>query len=221
MRALLSFLLLLASTIAMAQDRLEPTVQPTEDAPLCTKLYYQEIWRLITADNAEWGVVRCPSNMSESSLTYDATASALVYTQIDGILWDNVSSATTRRVEREGIVTIEHLTEHTDYKVPETKRATLPIPDSTAGKLRAIWTAAINSAEENDMAVLDGCSYVFFAEGKKAQAHGFKEDWVRVPRLTRLADALMLATKEGDANALQQLQGEIDELYLLFCSDSN
>lgn len=219
MRALLSSLLLLASTIAMAQDCLEPIVQPAEDAPLCTKLYDQEIWRLLNPDNAEWGVVRCPSNTTESSLTYDATTHALVYTQIDGILWDNISSATTRRVEREGQFAIKHLTESVDYKVPETKRATLPIPDSTAGKLKAIWAAAINGAEENDMSVLDGCSYKFFNEGEKAQAHGFKADWARVPRLARLADSLMLATKEGDANALQQLQGEIDELYLLFCGE--
>lgn len=94
-----------------------------------------------------------------------------------------------------------------------------PIPESTAGKLKAIWTVAINSAEENDMTVLDGCSYEFFANGKKAQTHGFKENRVRVPRLTALADSLMLLTKEGDANALQQLQGEIDELYMLFCGE--
>lgn len=216
MKKVLLTLFLLSGITLHAQDRLEPTVKYGEDAPLCIRFYQQELSRLLNPDNAAWGVIREPENMTESSLTYDAATSTLVYTEIDGILWSNVVNGTRERIEINGGIMYKDLDKPNEYKAPDTKTSTLPVSKEFANKLKALWIIATSTQVENDIIVLGGCIYKFFADGICAQANGKKSDWTRVPRLEKLAFNLMQAVRKQDSNSLLQLEKETDELYRMF-----
>ena len=195
---------------AQAQDRLEPV--RTNHTALCLRMYRQEYMRLLNVHNAKWGVFRRPSNMTESSLTYDERARTLVYTEIEGFLWGNVTKATTKRIEERNSVRIIDLEEPQNYQAPSTTTTLLPIPNHMAKNLKKLWDAAARNPEQVDWTTLDGCTWEFFVNGKRAKAHSFRKDWTRVPRLTQLVDNLMEAVSNKDTETLLQLEQETIEL---------
>lgn len=216
MRTLLFIFLFSAWGISHAQDRLEPFKQYNEDTALCLRLFRQELWSLLNPNDAQWGVIKSPSLMTESSLTYDAENNKLIYTEIDGILWGNVRNATTKRVDNGISISIINLKEVNNYTAPKTKTTSMPVSKSMIKKLNKLWLAAISKTAEFDLNVFDGTSYYLFADGKKAYTNGVKDDWVRVPRLQDLVDNLIKAVKEQDKKMLNSQKKEIDELYKLF-----
>ena len=105
MKTTILFLMALCLNVLgmQAQDCLEPNSQ-TRNKTLDLSFYDQELQRLLNPDDADWGVLRLPSLMTESSLTYDDKAHALIYTKIDGILWGNVRKATTEEPKRQNSI---------------------------------------------------------------------------------------------------------------------
>ena len=182
------------------------------------KFYEQELWRLLNPNNAEWGVLRDIELMTEASLTYDAANHSLVFTEIDGILWSDVCDATTKRIDKGNTRWYKDLKKvKKSYKAPGTKSTTLAIPDSIAEKLKALWIAAVSTPAKNDLNLLGGVAWTFFADRQKAEGKGGEiRDWVRVPRLCALASNLIKAVQEQDSDMLMQLEPEIDDLYELF-----
>ena len=220
-KLVLAVLLVLGANALQAQDCLEPIRESKEDSPLCLRFYGQETLRLLNPHHADWGVICLPSLSTESSLTYDAQSQALIYTRIDGILWSNVCDATTERIDERTENGFEYireidLDEIRDYHAPATKSRSLAIPNKMAKKLKRLWAVAIKGVKKNDMIVLDGCEWRFFADGKSARAHYIGNDWVRVPRLVKLVDDLMKVVQEDDASQLPSLEMEADEIYRLF-----
>ena len=217
MKRFLSILIIVTGIAVQAQDRLEPCRELTKDDGLCMTFYEQELWRLLNPKNAEWGVFRDIELMTEASLTYDAASHSLVFTEIDGILWSDVCDATTKRIDKGNTRWYKDLKKvKKSYKAPGTKSTTLAIPDSIAEKLKALWIAAVSTPEKNDLNCLGGTSWNFFVGEKRAVGHGEKEDWIRVPRLKKLAANLIKAVQEQDTKMLLQLEPEIDDLYELF-----
>ena len=219
---ILAFLFVLIGTVLQAQDRLEPVSNDTERTPLISRIYHQEMWRLLNRRNAKWGVFIRPSPLSqdgESSLTYDARSHALVYTKVEGRLWNNVHKAV--RVEKrvyEGNVVKEIIYSHEpqNYQEPSTKVCVLPIPNRMARNLKKLWVSAVKITEANDIMIFDGTDFVFFANGKKAAVTGCDSGWVRVPRLLSLEYNLEKAVKNKDFEALPALEQEAIELRKLF-----
>lgn len=204
-------------TALQAQDRLEPIIELTKDDVLCMRFYKQELWRLLNPKNAEWGVFRDIELMTEASLTYDAASHSLVFTEIDGILWGDVCDATTKAIDKGNTRWYKHLKRvKRSYKSPGTKSTALVIPDSIAKKIKTLWIAAVSTPTENDMNCLGGVTWEFFVGEKRAIGHGEKEDWIRVPRLKKLAANLIKAVQEQDINIVLQQEQEIDELCELF-----
>ena len=218
MKKLLSILLLAIGITAQAQDRLEPYRERTKEDGLTSVFYKQELWRLLNPNNAEWGVLRDIELMTEASLTYDAETHSLVFTEIDGILWGIVRDATSKRIEKGNHVWFKDRKKvKRSYKAPGTKSISLAIPDEMASKLKALWLAAVSTPAKNDLFLLGGVTFTYFADGKKAEGKGGKiRDWIRVPRLFALASNLIKAVQEQDSEMLMQLEPEIDELYELF-----
>ena len=218
MKKLLSILLLTIGITAQAQDRLEPYWECTKEDGLTIVFYKQELWRLLNPNNAEWGVLRDIELMTEASLTYDAETRSLVFTEIDGILWSIVRDATSKRIEKGNHVWFKDRKKvKRSYKAPGTKSISLAIPDEMAGKLKALWLAAVRTPAKNDLNLLGGVTWTFFADRQKAEGKGGEiRDWVRVPRLSALASNLIKAVQEQDSDMLLQLEPEIDELYELF-----
>lgn len=173
---------------------------------------------MLNPNNAEWGVLRDIELMTEASLTYDAETHSLVFTEIDGILWGIVRDATTKRIEKGNTVWFKDRKKvKRSYKAPGTKSISLAIPDEMAGKLKALWLAAVRTPSKNDLNLLGGVTWTFFADRQKAEGKGGEiRDWVRVPRLCALASNLIKAVQEQDSDMLLQLEPEIDELYELF-----
>ena len=218
MKGFIIALSLISATVLHAQDRLEPCRELTKDDGLCMKFYEQELWRLLNPNNAEWGVLRDIELMTEASLTYDAANHSLVFTEIDGILWSDVCDATTKRIDKGNTRWYKDLKKvKKSYKAPGTKSTTLAIPDSIAEKLKALWIAAVSTPAKNDLNLLGGVAWTFFADRQKAEGKGGEiRDWVRVPRLCALASNLIKAVQEQDSDMLMQLEPEIDDLYELF-----
>ena len=102
------------------------------------------------------------------------------------------------------------------YKAPDTKSISLVIPDSIAEKLKTLWTAAVSTPAENDLNILGGTTWTFFANGKKAKGKGRINDRGRVTRLSELAYNLIKTVKKQDANLILQQEQEIDELIAEF-----
>jgi len=224
----LLFLTLGASSL-QAQDCLEPVSQK-RNGVLCLSFYDQEIQRLLNPNNAEWGVIRKPSLMTESSLTYDAKAQALIYTKIDGILWGDVRDATTERrdttINVEGVGPVNYsrdidLTEVRDYHAPGTLTWSLSVSEKMIKKLKQLWDIAIDGAQKNDRMVLDGCPRIFFVGEKCAKAHYYEKEWPKIPRLVQLVEDMMTTVQEGDASQLASLEAEATELYQLFVKEKS
>ena len=226
MKQIILFLMALClNVLAMqAQDCLEP-ISKTRSKTLDLSFYDQELQRLLNPNNADWGVLRLPSLMTESSLTYDEKAHALIYTKIDGILWGAVRDATTEEVDT--IINVEgfgpthysryiDLTEVRDYHAPGTQTWSLPISKKMIKTLRQLWSIAIDGAQKNNMMVLDGCPRIFFVGEKRAKSHYFTKEWPKISRLVQLVDDMMKAVQEGDAAQLAPLETEAAELYQLF-----
>jgi hypothetical protein len=218
MRNVLFILFLSMGMAAMAQDRLEPIRELTKEDGLHMTFYEQELWRLLNPKNAEWGVFRDIELMTEASLTYDAETHSLVFTQIDGILWSIVRDAASKRIEKGNHVWFKDRKKvKRSYKAPGTKSVSLAIPDKMASKLKALWLAAVSTPAKNDLNLLGGVTWTFFADRQKAEGKGGEiRDWVRVPRLCALASNLIKAVQEQDSNMLMQLEPEIDELHRMF-----
>ena len=218
MKRLLCILLLLTGMTTHAQDRLEPYRERTKEDGVLMVFYEQELWRLLNPNNAEWGVLRDIELMTEASLTYDAETHSLVFTEIDGILWGIVRDATTKRIEKGNHVWFKDRKKvKRSYKAPGTKSISLAIPDGMASKLKSLWLAAASTPAKNDLNLLGGVTWTFFADRQKAEGKGGEiRDWVRVPRLSALASNLIKAVQEQDSDMLLQLEPEIDELYELF-----
>ena len=221
MRNALLILLLTLGMAATAQDRLEPVRKLTKEDGLCRTFYEQELWRLLNPKNAEWGVFRDIELMTEASLTYDEENHSLVFTQIDGILWGIVRDATTKIIDKGNTRWYKDLKRvKRSYKAPGTKSISLAIPDGMANKLKALWLAAASTPAKNDLNLLGGVTWTFFADRQKAEGKGGEiRDWVRVPRLCALASNLIKAVQEQDSEMLMQLEPEIDELYKLFLNE--
>ncbi|MBR6022748.1 MAG: hypothetical protein IK066_10090 [Kiritimatiellae bacterium] len=214
---IVALLCLLAGTAVHAQDRLEPARPYSADYPLSLRFYEQETWRLLHVRNAPWGVIRQPSFFSESSIVYDERTQALVLTAVEGTtLWRNVTQATEERIDKGHFIDIVPLDEPQNYHPPALNTTVLPISGTLARKLGRLWSTAVARTEENDMHVRDGCTWLFFADGKRAKAHSFGSGWTRVPRLVDLADALSKAVAAQDAEALLALEQEVDAIQCLF-----
>ena len=218
MKGFIIALSLISATVLHAQDRLEPYRERTEEDGLSRCVYEQELWRLLNPNNAEWGVLRDIELMTEASLTYDAETRALVFTEIDGILWGIVRDATTKRIEKGNHVWFKDRKKvKRSYKAPGTKSISLAIPDGMASKLKSLWLAAASTPAKNDLNILGGVTWTFFADRQKAKGKGGEiRDWVRVPRLCALASNLIEAVQEQDSNMLMQLEPEVDELIAEF-----
>ena len=218
MKGFIIALSLISATVLHAQDRLEPYRERTKEDGLSMVFYEQELWRLLNPNNAEWGVLRDIELMTEASLTYDAETHSLVFTEIDGILWGIVRDATSKRIEKGNTVWFKDRKKvKRSYKAPGTKSISLAIPDEMAGKLKALWLAAVSTPAKNDLNLLGGVTWTFFADRQKAEGKGGEiRDWVRVPRLCALASNLIKAVQEQDSNMLMQLEPEIDELHRMF-----
>ena len=218
MKGFIIALSLISATVLHAQDRLEPVRKLTKEDGLCRTFYEQELWRLLNPNNAEWGVLRDIELMTEASLTYNAETRSLVFTEIDGILWSIVHDATTKRIEKGNHVWFKDRKKvKRSYKAPGTKSISLAIPDGMASKLKALWLAAASTPAKNDLNLLGGVAWTFFADREKAEGKGGEiRDWVRVPRLCALASNLIKAVQEQDSNMLMQLEPEIDELHRMF-----
>lgn len=218
MKGFIIALSLISATVLHAQDRLEPYRELTKDDVLCMRFYKQELWRLLNPKNAEWGVFRDIELMTEASLTYDAASHSLVFTEIDGILWSDVCDATTKTIDKGNTRWYKHLKRvKRSYKSPGTKSTALVIPDSIAKKIKTLWITAVSTPAKNDLNLLGGVTWTFFADRQKAEGKGGEiRDWVRVPRLCALASNLIKAVQEQDRNMLMQLEPEIDELHRMF-----
>ncbi len=218
MKGFIIALSLISATVLHAQDRLEPYREHTEEDGLSRCVYEQELWRLLNPNNAEWGVLRDIELMTEASLTYDAETRSLVFTEIDGILWGIVRDATTKRIEKGNHVWFKDRKKvKRSYKAPGTKSISLAIPDGMASKLKSLWLAAASTPAKNDLNILGGVTWTFFADRQKAKGKGGEiRDWVRVPRLCALASNLIEAVQEQDSNMLMQLEPEVDELIAEF-----
>lgn len=220
MKRLFCILLLLTGMTSQAQDRLEPYRERTEEDGLSMVFYEQELWRLLNPNNAEWGVLRDIELMTEASLTYDAETQSLVFTEIDGILWSIVRDATSKRIEKGNHVWFKDRKKvKRSYKAPEIKSISLAIPDEVAGKLKALWLAAVSTPAKNDLNILGGVTWTYFANGQKAEGKGEVKGWVKVPRLCALANNLIKVVQKQDRAMLLQLEPEIDELYELFLNE--
>ena len=217
MKKALTIIFLFMGIVATAQDRLEPIRELTKEDGLCMRFYEQELWRLLNPQNAEWGVFRDIELMTEASLTYDAKAHSLVFTEIDGILWGIVRDATTKRIDKGNTRWYKDLKRvKRSYKAPGTKNTALVIPDNIAEKLKTLWIAAVSTPAKNDMNCFGGVTWNFFADGKRAKGNGEKEDWTRVPRLKKLAANLIEAVRKQDINLVLQQEQEIDNLIAEF-----
>ena len=221
MKGFIIALSLISATVLHAQDRLEPYRVRTKEDGLLMVFYEQELWRLLNPNNAECGVLHDFELKTEASLTYDAETHSLVFTEIDGILWGIVRDATTKRIEKGNTVWFKDRKKvKRSYKAPGTKSISLAIPDEMAGKLKALWLAAVSTPAKNDLNLLGGVTWTFFADRQKAEGKGGEiRDWVRVPRLSALASNLIKAVQEQDSEMLMQLEPEIDELYKLFLNE--
>ena len=218
---IVALLFVLAGTAVQAQDRLEPVRACTEDYPLTLRFYEQETWRLLHVRNANWGVICLPSFRAESSIVYDGDAQALVLTVVVGTtLWINVRQATQEWIDKGHFFETVAFDEPRNYQPPALKTTVLPISGTLARKLERLWTAAVAQTEENGMHVYDGCTWLFFANGKRGKAHAIKDGWTRVPRLVKLADGLGNAIVEQDEGALEALEQEVDLLQRLFEEES-
>lgn len=214
---IVALLSVLAGTAVHARDRLEPAVPYPADSPLSLRFYERETWRLLHVRNAPWGVIRLPSFFPESSIVYDERAQALVLTAVEGTtLWRNVTQATEERIDKGHSIEIVPLDEPRDYQAPAVKTTVLPVSGTLAKKLERLWTAAVDKTEENDALMRDGCTWLFFANGKRGKAHAIQDGWTRVPRLVDLADALAKAVAAQDAEALGALEQEVEGLHALF-----
>lgn len=214
---LVALLFVLAGTAVQAQDRLEPARGYPADYPLSLRFYEQETWRLLHVRNATWGVICLPSFFPESSIVYDERAQALVLTAVEGTtLWRNVTQATEERIDKGRFIDIVPLDEPRNYQTPSLKTTVLPVSGTLAQKLERLWNAILAQTEENGMHVCDGCTWLFFANGKRGKVHAIKDGWTRVPRLVKLADGLGKAIVEQDEGALEALEKEVDLLQRLF-----
>lgn len=209
-------LLVLAGAAAQAQDRLEPVTVQTDDHPfsLLVRFYEQETWRLLNPRNANWGVLCLPSFRSESSIVYDETAKALVYSVVEGTtLWRTLN----RAIEEEFPTGMGDFAAPKNYQVPAVKTAVLPISGRLAEKLERLWNTALAKTEENSIHGLDGCEWQFFADGKQATArYPFPDGWTRIPRLIRLLKDFEHAIVSQGHEALGPLEQEVDALQRLF-----
>lgn len=214
---IVALLLVFAGTVVQAQDRLEPARGYPADYPLFLRFYEQETWRLLHVRNATWGVICLPSFFPESSIVYDERAQALVLTAVEGTtLWRNVTQATVERIDKGRFIDIVPLDEPRNYQTPSLKTTVLPVSGTLAQKLERLWNAILAQTEKNGMHVCDGCTWLFFANGKRGKVHAIKDGWTRVPRLVKLADGLRKAIVEQDEGALEALEKEVDLLQRLF-----
>lgn len=157
--------------------------------------YNRELARLLVPTKAHFGVLRKPSLMCESSLTYDSVAHVLVYMLAEKSIWGATRKATIEWKEVDENTVQETRRDHPiSYEVPEVKVYTLPVTEEQAKQLRTIWDRAVQNAEEENknMMMLDGTTWLFFIDGKQAktQAHNHP--------MAKLVDELMKAVCDAD-----------------------
>ena len=145
-KSILIVLLAFVSLTMAAQEKLiridKETLEVRNSSPRLF-LFYNEMFRLLVARGAEFGVIVTPSNGLQSALSFDAQTKQLVYKQAESSIWK-----ATKVVD--------------DYKAPAVKTYTLPVTSKQAKKLKAIWTDAVGNAVESSDNMLDGIKWEFF-----------------------------------------------------------
>ena len=215
---------LLISMTALAQDALEPidsTSTIGKRTSSTTALYKQELQRLLVPQNAAFWMQLRPSFHPESSIAYDSTAHALIYTKVDKSIWNCVYNATnkTKKIRQNSYNRKDvPRKKPRHYHAPNVVTYTLVISDSVAQKLRSLWQGAVLGAKQNTSGwiIVDGTTWEFCIDGKHAKTKGFGQDLVRIPKLLNLMDFLIEATQKGNTESLLSKQENIDNLISLF-----
>ncbi|MBR5656407.1 MAG: hypothetical protein IKW98_06980 [Prevotella sp.] len=185
-KSILTVLLAFVSLTMVAQEKLiridKETLEVRNSSPRLW-LYYNEMFRLLVAKNAEFGVVITPSNGTQSALSYDAQAKQLVYKQAESSIWKATKNQDA-------------------YKAPGVKSYTLAVSAKQAKKLKAMWTDAVGNAVEKEDNMLDGIKWEFFIGKQGAKAR--TQDNAMVKLTEQLAKAVM----NGDAKLKDSLLAE-------------
>ena len=182
-KSILIVLLAFVSLTMAAQEKLiridKETLEVRNSSPRLF-LFYNEMFRLLVARGAEFGVIVTPSNGLQSALSLDAHAKQLVYKQAESSIWK-----ATKVVD--------------DYKAPAVKTYTLPVTSKQAKKLKAIWTDAVGNAVESSDNMLDGIKWEFFIGKQGAKARTMDAS------IVKFAEQLSKAVSTGNATLKDQL----------------
>lgn len=198
--SIIGVLLALAALSGLAKDRLirvddESTAHRKGNVSL--SFYDREIARLLVPEKAPFGVVRQPSLMCESSLTYDSVAHVLVYMVAKESIWGATRQATIEWKDSGNNSVEETQRNHPiKYEAPGVTVFTLPITGQQAQTLKKIWTNAVQNAveEDKDMLILDGTKWLFFVGSQRAKTQ------MHDHAMAKFVDELMRAVRDGDNN---------------------
>ena len=201
---IITALLAFATLSGLAQDKLvrvnkASAVVRKGDASL--SFYDKELARLLIPTKARFGVLRKPSLMRESSLTYDSVAHVLVYMLAEESIWGATRQATIEWKDAGNNSVRESKREHPiKYKVPGVEVYTLPVTEEQAKQLRNIWNRAVRNAEkENEDMILDGTTWLFFINGKQAKTKDYDNT------MAKFVDELMKVVRDADFEILEGL----------------
>ena len=195
---IIGVLFALAALSGMAKDRLvrvdnASTVHRKGNVSL--SFYDREMARLLVPEKAPFGVLRKPSLMNESSLTYDSVAHVLVYKVAKESIWGATRRATIEWKDSGDNSVVETRRDHPiHYEAPGVDIYTLPITSQQAQTLENIWTDAVQHAveEDKDMLILDGTKWLFFVGGQRAKTQ------MHDHAMAKFVDELMRAVHDGD-----------------------
>lgn len=146
------------------------------------KMFDQEKARLLIPQNAEFGVECIPSFSPEWSLTYDSLTHALVYKEAMKSIWYTTYNAMYKKktkTKKDRKITKRKLRKKPkDYIAPDINTYTLAITPEQHQMLWAIWKNAVGTAEDRIDGTLDGTTWMYFIDGKRAKTKRNKNVFV-------------------------------------------
>ena len=193
--------IVLYSFSGIAQDkliRIDSASVSWRQNDLPSSFYDKELARLLLPPYTQFGVVRRPSLGCESSLTYDSVNHTLVYVEAYKSIYDATNKATTtyrplsarkwahkthpRDPEKKNdnnMVRVIPRKRPYKYISPKVRTLTFPITDEQALALKEKWTEAIQNAEDGEVSILDGTTWIFFIGNQRAQSHEPQNPFVK------------------------------------------
>lgn len=202
-RIVLSFILALAATGAMAQDRLIRVIEHPESwkkRPQAV-FYDSEKTRLLMPQGATFGVECIPSFTPEWTLTYDSLSCSLVYKEAQKSLWHATWTAWRKPKGKSGRKKPAWRKHPKDYEAPDVSTFKCAITSEQTAMLQAIWTSAVESAEDREDGMLDGVTWMYFINGQRAKGRSDKLPFVK------FTNELANAVRNGNASRTDSLIG--------------